>query len=84
VGIGRVRIDVYPRVLVGRQPATRLRTDLAPHAPEMAIWRRRQQEADLSGLVHHSDRGGRYLGIRYTERRADAGAVSSVGSRGDC
>jgi putative transposase len=33
--------------------------------------------------VHHSDRGGQYLSIRYTERLAEAGAATSVGSRGD-
>jgi putative transposase len=33
--------------------------------------------------VHHSDRGSQYLAIRYTERLAEAGAVTSVGSRGD-
>jgi putative transposase len=37
----------------------------------------------LSGLVHHSDRGGQYLAIRYTERLGEIGAVRSVGSRGD-
>jgi putative transposase len=47
----------------------------------MAIWARRG--ADLSGLIHHSDRGVQYLAIRYTERLAEAGAVTSVGSRGD-
>ena len=46
----------------------------------MAIWRR---QAQLDGLVHHSDRGSQYLSIRYTERLAEAGAVASVGSRGD-
>lgn len=76
-------IDVYSRMIVGWQLATHLRTDLALDALEMAIWRRDQQRADLSGLVHHSDRGVQYLAIRYTERLADAGAVSSVGSRGD-
>ena len=46
------------------------------------IWARRS--VDLQGLVHHSDRGGQqYVAIRYTERLADAGAVRSVGSRGD-
>jgi transposase InsO family protein len=38
----------------------------------------------LDGLVHHSDRGSQYLSIRYSERLAEAGAVASVGSRGDC
>jgi len=33
--------------------------------------------------VHHSDRGSQYLSIRYTERLAEAGIVSSVGSVGD-
>jgi putative transposase len=34
--------------------------------------------------VHHSDRGVQYLAVRYTERLAEAAAVASVGSRGDC
>ena len=59
---------------------TRLRTDLALDALEMAIWSRTQT---LEGLVHHSDRGVQYLSIRYTERLAAEGAVTSVGSRGD-
>jgi len=35
------------------------------------------------GLVHHSDRGCQYLSIRYTERLAEVGIESSVGSTGD-
>ena len=35
------------------------------------------------GLIHHSDRGSQYLSIRYTERLAEAGIESSVGSVGD-
>jgi len=34
-------------------------------------------------LVHHSDRGGQHLSIRYTERLAEAGIEPSVGSVGD-
>ena len=45
----------------------------------MAIWSR----SGLDGVIHHSDRGGQYLAIRYTERLGEAGAVSSVGSKGD-
>ena len=37
----------------------------------------------MTGLVHHSDKGGQYLAVRYTQRLADAGAVASVGSTGD-
>jgi putative transposase len=73
-------IDAFSRFLVGWQASRSLRTDLALDALEMAIWRRR---GGLDGLVHHSDRGSQYLSIRYTERLAEAGAVASVGSRGD-
>jgi putative transposase len=73
-------VDAFSRFIVGWQASRSLRTDLALDALEMAIWRR---QAQLDGLVHHSDRGSQYLAIRYTERLADAGAVASVGSRGD-
>jgi putative transposase len=73
-------IDVFSRFIVGWQTSRSLRTDLAIDALEMAIWRRK---GGLDGLVHHSDRGSQYLSIRYTERLAEAGAVTSVGSRGD-
>jgi putative transposase len=73
-------IDAFSRFLVGWQASRSLRTDLALDALEMAIWHRRD---GLDGLVHHSDRGSQYLSIRYTERLAEAGAVTSVGSRGD-
>jgi putative transposase len=73
-------IDAFSRFIVGWQASRLLRTDLALDALEMAIWRR---QAQLQGLIHHSDRGGQYLSIRYTDRLAEAGAVTSVGSRGD-
>jgi putative transposase len=73
-------IDAFSRFIVGWQASRSLRTDLALDALEMAIWARR---GGLEGLVHHSDRGSQYLSIRYTERLAQAGAVTSVGSRGD-
>ncbi len=73
--------DVFSRHIVGWKVSTSLRAELALDALEMAIWARGSR--DLNGLVHHSDRGVQYLAIRYTERLADAGAVCSVGSRGD-
>jgi putative transposase len=74
-------IDVFSRFVVGWQSSRSLHADLALDALEMAIWARRGRRLD--GLVHHSDRGVQYLAIRYTERLAEAGAVGSVGSRGD-
>jgi putative transposase len=72
-------IDAYSRFIVGWRVSNSLRTDLALDALEQAIWARQ----DLTELIHHSDRGIQYLAIRYTERLAEAGAVASVGSRGD-
>jgi len=74
-------IDVFSRFIVGWRASRSLRADLALDALEMAIWKRRRQ--DLTGLVHHSDRGVQYTAIRYTERLEEIGAMRSVGSRGD-
>jgi putative transposase len=74
-------IDVFARMIVGWRVGTSLRADLALDALEMGIWSRRDN--DIDGLVHHSDRGVQYLAIRYTERLAEAGAMASVGSKGD-
>jgi putative transposase len=74
-------IDVFSRFIVGWRVSNSLHAELALDALEMAIWRR--QRDNLTGLIHHSDRGVQYLAIRYTERLAEAGAVGSVGSRGD-
>jgi putative transposase len=74
-------IDVFSRFIIGWRVSNSLPADLALDALEMAIWRRQRQ--DLTGLIHHSDRGVQYLSIRCTERLADAGAVCSVGYRGD-
>ena len=76
-------IDVYSRFVVGWQSSRSLRSDLAIDALEIAIWNRRRAGADLSQLIHHSDRGVQYLSVRYTERLADNAIVASVGSRGD-
>jgi putative transposase len=74
-------VDVFSRYVVGWQASRSLRAELALDALEMAIWARRGEQ--LQGLVHHSDRGVQYLAVRYTERLVLAGAVASVGSRGD-
>ncbi len=74
-------MDAFSRRILGWQTSTTLRTDLALDALEMALWTRRKE--DVTSVVHHSDRGVQYLSIRYTERLAEAGCVTSVGSRGD-
>ena len=76
-------VDVFSRMVVGWQASRSLRSDLAIDALEMAIFNRQRAGADLSHLVHHSDRGGQYLSVRYSERLADNEIVASVGSKGD-
>ena len=74
-------MDLFARRILGWQVAGHLRSDLAIDALEMAIWTRRNE--DIGGLVHHSDRGVQYTSIRYAKRLEEAGAVRSVGSKGD-
>ena len=47
-------IDAFSGMIVGWRVSSSLRTNLALDALEMAVW---SQGGDLSGLVHHSDRG---------------------------
>ena len=72
-------IDVFARRIVGWRVWNSLRTDLVLDALEQALYSR----TGTDGLVHHSDRGSQYLSIRYTERLAEVGIESSVGSVGD-
>jgi putative transposase len=72
-------VDVFSRFIVGWRVSTSLRSDLALDALEQALAARPVND----GLIHHSDRGVQYLSIRYTERLAEAGIESSVGTVGD-
>jgi transposase InsO family protein len=72
-------IDVFSRMIVGWRASNTLRSDLALDALEQALYSRPESDR----LVHHSDRGVQYVSIRYTERLAEAGIESSVGSVGD-
>lgn len=74
-------IDVYARRIVGWRVSSSMTTDFVLDALEQALYAR-QPEGNGS-LIHHSDRGSQYVGIRYSERLAEAGIAPSVGSRGD-
>ena len=76
-------VDVYSRMVVGWQASKSLRSDLAVDALEMPVWNRQRRGIDVSGLVHHSDRGIQYLSIRYADRLAANEMVASVRSKGD-
>ena len=72
-------IDAFARMIVGWRVSSSMSTEFTLDALEQALWAR--QVGD--GLVHHSDRGGQYLSIRYSERLSEAGIDPSVGSAGD-
>src|SRR3712207_2583671 len=74
-------MDVYSRRIVGWRASTSLRADLALDALEQGLWTRARDSRDVTGLVHHSDRGVQYLAIRYTERLVAAGAVRRWAAR---
>ena len=66
---------------MGWQVSATMHTDLALDALDMGLWARSRAGQDVAGLIHH--RGVQYRAIRYTERLAEADAVTSVGSKGD-
>ena len=66
-------------MIVGWRASSTLRSNLALDALEQALYSRPESDR----LVHHSDRGVQYVSIRYTERLAEAGIESSVGSVDD-
>ncbi len=73
-------IDTFARRIVGWRASRNAQTGFVLDALEQALHDRRPAR---DGLIHHSDRGGQYLSIRYTERLAIAGIEPSVGSVGD-
>jgi transposase InsO family protein len=73
-------IDVFARRIVGWRVSRTAHAALVLDALEQALHERRPAKG---GLIHHSDRGGQYVSIRYTERLLGAGIEPSVGSVGD-
>ena len=70
-------IDVYARRIVGWRASRTASAGFVLDALEQALHARRPVEGRL---VHHSDRGVRYVSIKYSERLAEAGIEPSVGS----
>ena len=83
VGFGYVAFvtEVFSRKIVGWSVSSTLKTDMLPlQALNMAAW---MVSDDLTGLVHHSDRGSNYVSLAYTDRIVELGGTPSVGSKGD-
>ena len=74
-------VDVFARRIVGWRLSHSAKTDFVLDALEQALYARKP--FGTGQLIHHSDRGSQYVSIRYSERLAEAGIESSVGSVGD-
>jgi transposase InsO family protein len=74
-------IDAFARRIVGWRVSRTAQASFVLDALEQALHDRRPLQGN--GLIHHSDRGGQYISIKYTERLAEAGIEPSVGSVGD-
>ncbi|WP_368855330.1 DDE-type integrase/transposase/recombinase [Tersicoccus solisilvae] len=67
-------LDVFSRMIVGWQVSTSLRTDLALDALDMGLWARQRAGQDVTGLIHHSDRGSQG-GFNWSSQHFDHGGV---------
>ncbi|SDS08432.1 Transposase InsO and inactivated derivatives [Corynebacterium timonense] len=76
-------LDAYTREIVGWQITNHMRASLAKDALDMALSARLRAGEDVSGLIHHSDRGVQYRSVVYGETLAQSQVIASVGSRGD-
>jgi transposase InsO family protein len=74
-------VDVFARRIVGWRLSHSAKTDFVLDALEQALYARKP--FGTGQLIHHSDRGSQYVSIRYSERLAESGIESSVGSVGD-
>ncbi|PXA80651.1 hypothetical protein DCC25_05350 [Auritidibacter sp. NML120636] len=76
-------LDVFGREIVGWQVTNHMRESLARDALTMALAAKHRAGEDISGLVHHSDRGVQFRSVRYGQTLAESDVIASVGSRGD-
>ena len=73
-------MDLYSRRIVGWSMSSRINSDLAQHALQMALAHR----SPKPGLVHHSDRGSQYTSIDYQSLLAEHKMIPSMSRAGNC
>ena len=76
-----VEIDIYSRRCIGWSLSTRLDTNTALDALQMALYNRRDE--NLSGLIHHSDRGRQYTSFEFTQCLRNHGIQVSNSRKGN-
>ena len=70
---------MFARRIVGWRVSRSAHAGFVLDAPEQALHERRPVGGKL---IHHSDRGGQHVSIKYSERLAESGIEPSVGSIG--
>ena len=76
-----VVMDAFSRKCIGWELDRRIDSRLALNALEMALSER--GESELSGLVHHSDRGVQYAATDYVDMLTDNGITVSMSRKGN-
>ena len=76
-----VELDVFTRKCIGWSLSHSLATDTALDALQMALYER--QDENLSGLLHHSDRGTQYTSFRFTQCLRNHGIQISNSRKGN-
>jgi len=66
-----VELDIHTRCCIGWSLSRSLSTETALDALQMALYNR--QDDDISGLIHHSDRGTQYTSFAFTQCLRDHG-----------
>ena len=75
-----VELDLFNREIVGWSIKPRMAADIVMDALSMAWFRRKP----APGLVHHSERGGRYASHAYQARLKAYGMACSMSRKGNC
>lgn len=75
-----VLIDLWSRRVVGWAMSDRIDTELALAALRAAV----EQRKPCAGLIHHTDRDGRYASDDYQAALRVSGLVPSMSAKGDC
>lgn len=75
-----VLIDLFSRKVVGWAMDETMHTSLCLRALRRMLATR----GDVTGAVHHTDRGSQYASQAYRQALAEAGLVQSMSRKGDC
>lgn len=75
-----VLLDLFSRRIVGWAMSDRIDTELALSALEMAV----KQREPAPGLIHHTDRDGRYASHEYQAALRRHGMLTSMSRKADC